>query len=63
MVTPEKLISGRDLLKEFDLDPGPLIGDLLEVVREAQVMGEVNSREEAIDFLRKFLLDNSNGKN
>ena len=62
-VTPEKLITGRDLLEEFGLDPGPLIGDLLEYVREAQVMGEVNTREEAIEFLRKYLLDNPKRKN
>jgi len=61
-VTPEKLITGRDLLDDFGLDPGPLIGELLEVVREAQVMGQVTTREDAIEFLRKYLLENSKEK-
>jgi tRNA nucleotidyltransferase/poly(A) polymerase len=54
-IAPEPLISGTDLLHEFDLQPGPRIGELLEVVREAQVVGEVGSREEALALVRQEL--------
>ena len=54
-VAPEPLVSGRDLLRELDLEPGPHIGDLLEAVREAQVTGEVQSREEALALVRRRL--------
>jgi hypothetical protein len=47
-VKPPALIDGHDLLRGFGLDPGPQIGELLEAVREAQVAGEVASREEAL---------------
>jgi tRNA nucleotidyltransferase/poly(A) polymerase len=51
-VAPPPLITGRDLLREFDLQPGPLIGQLLEAVREAQVSGEVRTREQALDLVK-----------
>jgi tRNA nucleotidyltransferase/poly(A) polymerase len=54
-VQPPRLIDGHDLLATFDLEPGPLIGQLLEAVREAQVEGMVDSREEALDLVRERL--------
>ncbi|MEJ2208650.1 MAG: HD domain-containing protein [Anaerolineae bacterium] len=54
-VTPEPLVSGHDLLRTFDLEPGPHIGDLLEAVREAQVAGEVHTREQALALVRRRL--------
>jgi putative nucleotidyltransferase with HDIG domain len=54
-VTPPPLMDGYDLLREFGLEPGPQIGELLEAVREAQVSGEVNSRDEALALIRDRL--------
>jgi len=54
-VLPVKLIDGHDLMDIFDLRPGRLIGELLTGVREAQVAGELSTREEAIDLVRKEL--------
>ncbi len=54
-VTPPPIIDGNDLLKELDLQPGPRIGDLLELVREAQVCGRVSTRDEALSLLRAIL--------
>lgn len=54
-VAPEPLISGRDLLRELELEPGPHIGTLLEAVREAQVAGEVHTREQALALVRQRL--------
>lgn len=55
MVSPPRLIGGRDLMAEFDLSPGPRIGELLECVREAQAEGQVSSREEALALVREVL--------
>jgi tRNA nucleotidyltransferase/poly(A) polymerase len=52
-VAPPPLIDGNDLLSQFQLQPGPEIGELLEAVREAQVSGEVSTREEALSLVRK----------
>jgi hypothetical protein len=54
-VNPPVLVNGHDLLREFELPPGPQIGELLEVVREAQASGEVHTREEALALLRSRL--------
>jgi tRNA nucleotidyltransferase/poly(A) polymerase len=54
-VEPPLLLDGHDLLALFDLEPGPKIGELLELVREAQVSGEVQGREEALALVRRHL--------
>jgi putative nucleotidyltransferase with HDIG domain len=54
-VAPPPLLDGYDLLREFGLEPGPQIGELLEAVREAQVSGEVRTRDEALALVRKRL--------
>jgi len=55
-VAPPPLLTGRDLIQELQLRPGPLVGELIERLTEAQVMGEITSREEALAFARRFLL-------
>jgi tRNA nucleotidyltransferase/poly(A) polymerase len=54
-VAPPPFINGHDLLHEFGLQPGPHIGELLEAVREAQVSGEVRTREQALALVRSRL--------
>ena len=55
IVRPPKLISGHDVMQEFGLAPGPIIGRLLAAVREAQAAGEVTTRDEALDLVRREL--------
>ncbi len=55
-VTPPLLIDGNDLMGEFELEPGPRIGELLEAVREAQVSGEVHTLEQALALVRSQLI-------
>ena len=54
-VLPVKLIDGHDLIDIFGLTPGPLIGELLTLVREAQASGELSTREEARALVQKEL--------
>ncbi len=54
-VSPPPLVSGKDLLDQFGLSPGPQIGSLLEQVREAQAMGEIQDRQGALEFVRQAL--------
>ena len=56
VVAPPKLIDGHDLLDTFGLSPGPRIRQLLETVREAQVTGELATREEALAYIHRHLL-------
>ena len=45
-VSPAPLISGHDLINLFHLAPGSQIGSLLEQVREAQAIGEIQDRQQ-----------------
>lgn len=47
------LVDGREVLEESGLKPGPRIGRLLEEIVEAQYVGEVRSRQEAVEFVRR----------
>ena len=55
VAAPPKLIDGHDLMNEFGLEPGPMIGEVLEAVREAQGAGEISTREEALELARQRL--------
>jgi poly(A) polymerase len=52
-VAPRHLISGEDVMSTLGLEPGPRVGRLLEEVREAQAAGVVQTREDALCFLRR----------
>ncbi|MBW8012901.1 MAG: HD domain-containing protein [Chloroflexi bacterium] len=54
-VSPAPLLDGKDLIKEFKIKPGPLVGQLLEVIRETQAAGEIKSRDEAKKFVRYWI--------
>ena len=52
-VSPTPLLTGSDLIRELQLTPGPEIGRLLRLLHEAQAVGEISSREEALAFARQ----------
>lgn len=51
-VTP--LLNGHELMKEFKLSPSPLIGKLLEKVKEARGTGKIKTKEEAFKYIAKY---------
>jgi putative nucleotidyltransferase with HDIG domain len=51
-VAPPPLVDGNDLMHELGLSPGKQIGELIETIREAQAMGKVTTREEALELAR-----------
>lgn len=54
-VSPQPLLHGGELMAHFKLAQGPLIGQLLAQLREAQAIGEVHNRDEALVFVEKLL--------
>jgi tRNA nucleotidyltransferase/poly(A) polymerase len=54
-INPPSLISGNDIINELGINPGPIIGDILEEIREAQVDKVVRTREEALIFADNYL--------
>jgi len=51
-ILPVKLVDGHDLMNSFRLSPGPLIGELLAIVHEAQASGEISTREETLALVQ-----------
>jgi len=47
-ILPPQLVSAEELMRRLKLEPGPLIGQLLEQIAEAQAEGFVQSKEEAL---------------
>jgi poly(A) polymerase len=55
-VAPPRLIDGNDLMQVLALEPGPIVGELLEAIREAQATGAVSTRDAALRFGRDWLI-------
>jgi hypothetical protein len=55
VVTPPRLVDGTRLMETFGLAPGPLIGELLGAIEEAQAEGRLRTAAEALDFARARL--------
>ncbi len=52
-VAPPPLLTGRDVIA-LGVEPGPRVGEILEAVREAQMIGEVATREEALTLAHRL---------
>jgi hypothetical protein len=52
-VNPPPLITGHDVMTLLNLKSGPRVGEILEMVREAQAAGEVQTRAEALALIRR----------
>ncbi len=55
VVQPTRLLNGNALKELFHIKAGPLVGELLEQLREAQAAGEVKDYDEAYIFVREYL--------
>jgi len=54
-ISPKLFLNGDEMMALLGIESGPEIGSLLELLLEAQVSKEVNSKEEAIDFVEEKL--------
>jgi poly(A) polymerase len=52
-VSPPPLLSGRELMAALDLAEGPKVGELLQLIQEAQAAGEVNTADGAVALARE----------
>ncbi|PWH19011.1 MAG: hypothetical protein DDG59_04365 [Anaerolineae bacterium] len=54
-ISPSPLLNGNEVMQRFGLKPGPLIGKVLEGVREAQAAGEVQSKTDALRLAEQII--------
>ena len=59
-VAPPRLLNGNELMSELSLPPGPVVGQLLEAIREGQATGIVEDRQGALDLARQVLKESGN---
>lgn len=57
LVDPPPLVDGTELMERFGLKPSPLLGELLEYVRECQVAEGVDSKELAFGAAARYLAE------
>ncbi|GAB4500032.1 MAG: CCA tRNA nucleotidyltransferase [Anaerolineales bacterium] len=61
VVNPPRLLDGNDLMRELNLEPGKLVGQLLEQIRENQAAGKIANRDQALSFAREELTKSAGG--
>ena len=52
-----RLVTGRDLIEKLQLEPGPIFGEILDRIDEAQGTGEISSRDEGLALAACLLED------
>ena len=52
VVRPARLVNGEDVLG-MGYEPGPVVGEILAAVEEAQLNAEISARDEAISLIEK----------
>jgi tRNA nucleotidyltransferase/poly(A) polymerase len=50
---PAPILDGEEIMKALNLDTGPDVGVIKDLLREKQLAGEIKSKEEAKDYLKK----------
>ena len=50
----EKLLDGNDIMELLQIKQGPELGKIINELKEAQISGEVNTKQEAVNFVIRF---------
>ena len=49
----EKLIDGKEIMELLQIKQSPKLGEIIKALNEAQISSEVNTKEEAVEFVLK----------
>ena len=49
------LLNGNDVIRIFNISPSPVLGNVLQSIQRAQVLGEIKTAKEAKDLAEKLL--------
>ena len=50
----EKLLDGYEIMKILEIKPSAKLGEIVDALKEAQMASEVVTKEEAVEFVKKF---------
>ena len=51
---PKPLLDGREIMDILKIKPSKLIGEILENIKLSQLSGELQTKEEAIEFIKNY---------
>jgi poly(A) polymerase len=51
---PKPLLDGYEIMAILNLQSGPKVGKIIQALREEQLEGRINSKEEAIEFIKRL---------
>lgn len=54
-ILPPHIIQPQELMRRLSIAPGPLVGQLLDAIAEAQAEGEIHSKEDALWIAQQWL--------
>ena len=49
-----KLVDGHDVMRIKAIGPGPVVGQILREIRELQELGQIRTREEALEYITNW---------
>ena len=55
ILSKPRLLTGHDLIKVFNMVPGPLFSKIFDQLEIARVEGDVGSKEEALNWVGNYL--------
>ena len=47
-----KLLDGNEIMQILNIKPSPKLGEILDTLREAQISGDITTKEEAVNFIK-----------
>lgn len=50
-----KLLDGNEIMKIKSIGQSPILGEIIKSLNEAQLNGEVNTKEEAVEFVKNYV--------
>ena len=51
---PKSLLNGNEIIQILNIKPSKKIGIILEMLKEAQLSGEISTKQEAINFIKNI---------
>ena len=55
VIEKKPLLNGKDIIKKFNILPSPVLGNVLNNIQRAQVLGEIKTRTQAEVLAEKIL--------
>ena len=54
MKNPKSLLDGREIMEILNIAPSKRVGEIIEALIEQQLMGNIKTKPEAVNFIEKI---------